>query len=45
MSNRLLLQRLGAYLLRQAGSLAAKDFGLGLVADDLPIYIAKVRAQ
>ena len=37
--------RLGAYLLRQAGNLAAKDFGLGLVADDLPIYIAKVLAQ
>ncbi|WGK69805.1 NAD(P)H-hydrate dehydratase [Candidatus Haliotispira prima] len=37
--------RLSSYLLRQAGQCAAKDMGLGLVADDLPLYIAKYLAK
>ncbi len=37
--------RLACYLLRRAGDLAAGDLGLGLVADDLPLYIAKYLGQ
>ena len=33
--------RLAAYTLRQAGNLAALDWGLGLVADDIPKYISR----
>ena len=37
--------RIGAYLLRVAGEEAGKEFGPGLLAKDVPIFVSKVLAN